>query len=70
MEIGGVKIRQISSVTAADAWHVEMGFRAMRMAQAFVWDREKGRELVINNNVVAGEAVLNIQFDGSVALKF
>lgn len=51
MEIGGVKIRRISSVTAADAWHVEKGFRAMRMAQAFVWDRDKGRELVIDSNV-------------------
>jgi len=52
IEIGGVKIRRISSITAANAWHVEKGFRAVRMAQAFVWDREKGPELVIDSNVV------------------
>ena len=51
MEVGGVKIRRISSLTAADAWHVEKGFRAVRMAQAFVWDREHGPELVIDSNV-------------------
>lgn len=51
MEQGGVKVRRISSVTAADAWHVEKGYRALRMAQAFVWDREHGPELVIDSNV-------------------
>jgi hypothetical protein len=50
-EIGGVKIRRIGAITAADAWHVEKGFRAMRMCQAFVWDREKGRVLVLDSNV-------------------
>jgi len=42
-------------VTALDAWHVEKGFRAVRMAQAFVWDRENGRELVIDSNVGVGK---------------
>ncbi len=55
MEVGGVKIRRISSVTAADAWHVEKGFRAVRMAQAFVWDKQKGREMVIDSNVMVGD---------------
>jgi len=52
VEVGGVKVRRISSVTAADAWHVEKGYRAVRMAQAFVWDRELGLELVIDSNVL------------------
>ena len=51
-EEGGVKVRRISSVTAADAWHVEKGFRAVRQAQAFVWDRELGPELVMDSNVM------------------
>ncbi len=55
IENGGVKVRRITSVTAADAWHVEKGFRAMRMAQAFVWDRERGLELVMDSNVMVGE---------------
>jgi hypothetical protein len=51
MEIGGVKIRRISSVTALDAWHAEKGYMAQRMAQAFVWDKERGRQFVIDSNV-------------------
>ena len=51
-EVGGVKIRRISSVTATDAWHAEKGYQSIRMAQAFVWDREKGRQFVIDSNVV------------------
>jgi len=51
MEIGGVKIRWISSVTALDAWHAEKGYQAVRMAQAFVWDREHGRQFVIDSNI-------------------
>ena len=54
-EEGGVKVRRISSITAADAWHVEKGFRAIRQAQAFVWDREQGPELMIDSNVMVRE---------------
>lgn len=52
-EVGGVKIRRIASLTASDAWHAEKGYQSVRMAQAFVWDRENGRELVIDSNVSA-----------------
>jgi hypothetical protein len=51
-EIGGVKIRRISSITATDAWHAEKGYKSIRMAQAFIWDKEKGRQFVIDSNVV------------------
>jgi hypothetical protein len=50
-EVGGVKIRRISSVTATDAWHAEKGYQSVRMAQAFIWDRDKGRQFVIDSNV-------------------
>lgn len=56
-EVGGVKIRRISSITAIDAWHAEKGFMATRMAQAFIWDKEKGRQYVIDSNVVMNEKV-------------
>jgi hypothetical protein len=55
MEIGGVKIRRISSVTALDAWHSEKGYMAQRMAQAFIWDREKGRQFVLDSNVAIAQ---------------
>jgi len=51
MEVGGVKIRRISSLTALDAWHAEKGYQAVRMAQAFIWDKEKGRQFVFDSNV-------------------
>jgi len=51
---GGIVFRRISSVTSADAWHAEMGFLgATRQAQAFVWDRDRGLQVVINSNVAA-----------------
>ncbi len=52
MEIGGVKIRRIGSLTALDAWHSEKGYMAQRMAQAFIWDKERGRQFVIDSNVL------------------
>lgn len=51
-EYPGLKVRRISSVTASDAWHAEGGFRSLRMAQAFVWDKEKGRQFVFDSNVM------------------
>ena len=51
-EVGGVKIRRLSSFTACDGWHAKKGYRAVRTAQAFVWDREKGRQFVIDSNVM------------------
>ena len=51
---GGVTFRRISSITSADAWHAEMGFLgATRQAQAFVWDRERGLQAILNSNIIA-----------------
>lgn len=50
----GIIFRRISSITAADAWHSEKGFiGATRRAQAFVWDKERGLQAIINSNVRA-----------------
>ena len=52
-EKGGVIIRRISAITATDAWHAEMGFKgAIRKAQAFLWDKELGKQFTIDSNVV------------------
>ncbi len=49
----GIVFRRISSITAADSWHSEKGFLgATRQAQAFVWDKEKGLQAIINSNVI------------------
>lgn len=36
----------------ADAWHSENGFiGSVRRAQAFVWDKDHGLEVIVNSNV-------------------
>ena len=50
-EIGEVIIRNVSSVTSRDIWHTEHGYQAVRKAQAFVWNEEKGKVLTIDVNV-------------------
>ena len=55
-EKNGIVFRRISSVTAPDAWHTENGFvGTTRKAQAFVWDKERGLEVILNSNVVSQE---------------
>ena len=56
VEKNGIVFRRISSVTAADAWHTENGFvGTTRKAQAFVWDKDRGLEVILNSNVVSQE---------------
>ena len=51
-EKNGIIFRRISSVTAPDAWHSENGFiGATRRAQVFVWDKDKGLQMILNSNV-------------------
>jgi hypothetical protein len=53
-EKNGITFRRISSITAPDAWHSENGFiGSTRRAQAFVWDKNKGLEAILNSNVNA-----------------
>lgn len=48
----GIIFRRISSITATDSWHSEMGFvGSVRQAQAFIWDKEFGLQAIINSNV-------------------
>lgn len=50
-EIPGLKVRRVSSITARDVWHARKGYKSLRMAQAFVWDKEKGRQFVFDSNI-------------------
>lgn len=48
-EINGVIVRRISSPTAADTYHTTYGYLgAVRKAQVFIYDKEKGLKQVIN----------------------
>lgn len=54
-ESGGIIFRRVSTITAIDAWHATKGFvGSIRKAQAFVWDRDKGKvytiDSVVNSN--------------------
>jgi len=49
----GIVFRQISAITASDAWHGENGFLgSTRQAQGFIWSKESGLEAILNSNVV------------------
>jgi hypothetical protein len=51
-EINGVIVRRISSPTALDSWHTNSGYiGAVRKAQTFIYDKEKGLILTINTPV-------------------
>lgn len=53
-EKNGVIIRNIASVTATDAWHKNMGFVGnVRKAQAFIWNKERGKIMTLDFNVLA-----------------
>jgi len=52
LENGGLIIRRLSSLTAADDWHSEMGFLgSIQKAQAFVWNKERGLLEIINSPI-------------------
>lgn len=56
IEKNGIVFRRISSVTATDAWHSEKGYvGSVRRAQAFIWDKDRGLEVILNSNVVSQE---------------
>lgn len=51
-EINGVIVRRISSPTATDTWHHTSGFiGAVRKAQTFIYDDERGLMQIINTPV-------------------
>ena len=48
-EINGVIVRRISSPTAIDTYHYKSGYiGAVRKAQTFIYDKERGLKQIIN----------------------
>lgn len=41
-ESNGFRIRYLSSLSAADAWHTSKGYAALRSAQMFLWSKDRG----------------------------
>jgi hypothetical protein len=55
-ELNGVIVRRISSPTATDTWHYESGYiGAVRKAQTFIYDKERGLMQIINTPVKEAE---------------
>jgi hypothetical protein len=51
-ENGGLTIRRLSSLTSNDDWLASMGYvGAVRKAQAFVWNKERGLLEIINSPI-------------------
>jgi len=47
----GLIIRRISSITRPDNWHTSRAYvGTIKKAQAFIWDKENGLELIINSS--------------------
>ena len=42
LEQKSVIVRHLSSLTAADAWHAEKGYRAQRASSCFIWHPKRG----------------------------
>lgn len=52
-EENGVIVRYLSSPSGTDTWHFESGYvGAIKKAQSFVWDKDRGLELIINTPVL------------------
>jgi len=43
----GVIVRNLSSITAKDAWHFEKGYHAQPKNQSFLWDKERGLRSIL-----------------------
>jgi len=41
-EFNSIRVRSLSSLTPADAWHHKMGYEGLRSASAFVWNETEG----------------------------
>lgn len=51
-EVNGIKIRNLTSVTATDAWHFESGYTgAIACSQTFIWHKEKGLRDILYTNI-------------------
>jgi hypothetical protein len=55
-EIGGVKIRNVSSTTGTDSWHSRLGFvGSIKMSQCFIYHKEYGLLTIENIPIIQSE---------------
>lgn len=47
----GLIVRNISSITAKDAWHYKKGYQSLAKAQAFIWHKKKGLVDIMMHNI-------------------
>jgi hypothetical protein len=48
----GVKVRVLPSLSGTDAWHHSKGYRSMKSAVAFLYDKNNGLVAEFNHNVI------------------
>ncbi|NJO59675.1 MAG: hypothetical protein HC836_15630 [Richelia sp. RM2_1_2] len=48
----GAKIRVLPSLSGSDAWHNSKGYKSMKSAVAFLYDKEKGMIAEFNHNIL------------------
>ncbi|MBC8550322.1 MAG: hypothetical protein H8D23_11825 [Candidatus Brocadiales bacterium] len=48
----GIVVRRLPSTTTIDKWHNDRGYRAIRRAQAFVWNEKLGLRTILQSNVI------------------
>lgn len=53
-EVGGVRIRIMSSLSPKDEWHHRMGYNAVKAAEALIYNHATGYETHIAANVLKG----------------
>jgi len=50
-EYRGIKVRFIPSICPNDEWHKQMGYKAKRTGQAYIWNKLRGLEGYLQTNV-------------------
>tara|TARA_B100001057_G_scaffold53533_1_gene47537 strand:- start:3910 stop:5049 length:1140 start_codon:yes stop_codon:yes gene_type:complete len=50
-EYRGIKVRFLPSICPNDEWHKQMGYKAKRTGQAYIWNKFKGLEGYLQTNV-------------------
>ena len=51
-EVDGVIVRIIPSLSAADRWHADKGYRSQRAALAFVYHAQKGQRAILRHSIL------------------
>jgi hypothetical protein len=50
-ESRGIKTRFLPSICTTDEWHKKMGYSSYRAAQALLWHKDRGLEMILQHNI-------------------